>query len=137
MVRQVVLEILYLADFGRFGRILQPRTKMRLYNEAFYLPQNIRNTWYNFYNVHLSCNLIYVRSATCHHRPINTTETIMDNLSDRDPNIVFLSETWLKTNKNHVTATCGYILLHDRRKDRDKELDGGVGILLKLGIQKN
>ena len=61
----------------------------------------------------------------------------MEHLLDRDPSIVFLSETWLKSNKNDVTAlvkTYGYILLHNRRKDREKELGGGVGILLKFGI---
>ena len=62
----------------------------------------------------------------------------MEHLTDCDQSIVFLSETWLKTNKNHVTTllrTYGYILLHDRRKDRNKELGGGgVSILLKLGI---
>ena len=66
---------------------------------------------------------------------INKTETIMEHLLDRDPTIVFLSETWLKSNKNEVTAlvkTYGYKLLHNRCKDREKELGGGVGILLKL-----
>ena len=56
---------------------------------------------------------------------------------DRDPSVVFITETWLKTEKNHVTSLVkdyGYILLHNRRKNRAKELGGGVGILLKIGI---
>ena len=68
---------------------------------------------------------------------INKTSAIMEHLLDRDPSIVFLSETWLKSNRNHVTAlvkTYGYVLLHNRRKNRDKELGGGVGILLKTGM---
>ena len=66
---------------------------------------------------------------------VNKSEPIMEHLLDRDPSIVFISETWLKSNKNDVTAlvsTCGYKLLHNIRKDRQKDLGGGVGILLKL-----
>ncbi len=65
---------------------------------------------------------------------INKTEIIMEHLLDRDPSIVFVSETWLKSDNSHVTAlvkTYGYLLIHNRRKGRDKELGGGVGILLK------
>ena len=68
---------------------------------------------------------------------LKKTEDIMEHLMDRDPAIVFLSETWLKSDKNHVTAlvkTYGYILVHNRRKNREKELGGGVGILLKKYI---
>ena len=58
----------------------------------------------------------------------------MEHLLDRDPGIVFVSETWLKSNKCSVTAlvkTYGYVLVHNRRKDRQKETGGGVGVLLK------
>jgi hypothetical protein len=43
----------------------------------------------------------------------------MEHLIDRDPDIVFLTETWLQYEKNSVTAemkTYGYKLWHDRRK---------------------
>ena len=53
---------------------------------------------------------------------------------DRNPSIAFLQETWLKTKKSHVTALVkdyGYVLIHNIRKNREKELGGGVGILLK------
>ena len=68
---------------------------------------------------------------------INKTVKIMEHLTDHNPSIVFLSETWLKSNKNDVTACVkkyGYILLHNRRQGRQKELGGGVGLLLKTGI---
>ena len=53
---------------------------------------------------------------------ISRIPLIMEHLLDRNPTIVYISETWFN-----------YILLHNRRKDIDKEL-GGVGILLKVGI---
>lgn len=68
---------------------------------------------------------------------INKTESIMEHLKDHNPSVAFISETWLKTDKNHVTSLVkdyGYILLHNRRKNREKELGGGVGILLKSGM---
>ena len=69
---------------------------------------------------------------------INKTPKIMEHLLDRDPKIVFLTETWLKSDVSDVTAlvkTYGYKLVHDRRKNRDKETGGGVGIMLKLGMK--
>ena len=68
---------------------------------------------------------------------VNKTPKIMEHLLDRQPSIVFISETWLKSNRNSVTAltkTYGYNLLHNIRKNRKKELGGGVGILMKLDI---
>ena len=62
----------------------------------------------------------------------------MEHLLDRDPSIVFLQETWLKTNRNNVTALVkeyDYVLLHNIRKNRGKEKGGGVGILLKKDIK--
>ena len=53
---------------------------------------------------------------------------------DRQSDIVFLTETWLQSDNNSITAeakTYGYKFLHDRRKDREKEGGGGVGILVK------
>ena len=61
----------------------------------------------------------------------------MEHVVDLDADIVFLTETWLEEEKNSITAeakTYGYRLLHDRRKDRDKEKGGGVGILVKAKI---
>ena len=69
---------------------------------------------------------------------VNKTPDIMEHLLDRDPSLVFLSETWLKSNRNNVTALVkdyGYILLHNRRKNREKATGGGVGILLKMDLK--
>ena len=62
----------------------------------------------------------------------------MEHLLDHDPNIVFVTETWLKSDVSDITAlvkTRGYKLVHDRRRNRDKETGGGVGIMLKLGTK--
>ena len=58
----------------------------------------------------------------------------MEHLLDCNSDVVFLTETWLQSDENAITAeikTYGYRLLHDRRKDRAKELGGGVGIVIK------
>ena len=57
---------------------------------------------------------------------------------DRKPNIVFLNETWLKSEASDITAlvkTYGYQLVHNRRKNREKETGGGVGVMLKVGTK--
>ena len=62
----------------------------------------------------------------------------MEHIMDRKPNIVFLNETWLKSEASDITAlvkTYGYQLIHDRRKNRDKETGGGVGVMLKHGTK--
>ena len=58
----------------------------------------------------------------------------MEHIKDRMSDIVFLTETWLQSDKNSVTAeakTFGYKFLHDRRKNRSKKRGGGVGVLVK------
>ena len=79
----------------------------------------------------LKCSMWNVTSM------VHKTEDIMEYILDRDYDVVFLSETWLTSDFNHVTAlvkSYGYMLLHNRRKNRLKEIGGGVGILLKLSI---
>lgn len=69
---------------------------------------------------------------------INKTPKIMEHILDRKPGVVFLNETWLKADTSDVTAlikTYGYKLVHNRRKNREKETGGGVGIMLKLGMK--
>ena len=69
---------------------------------------------------------------------INKTPMIMEHLIDRSPDIVFLNETWLKSDTSDITAllkTYGYKLVHNRRKNRAKETGGGVGVMLKLGMK--
>ena len=61
----------------------------------------------------------------------------MEHIRDRDPDVVFLSETWLTSEENHVTAlvkTYGYKLLHNRRKNRQKETGSGVGTLIRTSM---
>ena len=68
---------------------------------------------------------------------VHKTEQIMEHIRDRDPDVVFLSETWLTSEENHVTAlvkTYGYKLLHNRRKNRQKETGSGVGILIRTSM---
>ena len=48
----------------------------------------------------------------------------MEHIVDRGSDIVFITETWLQSDKNSVTAeakTYGYRLLHDKRENREKE----------------
>ena len=43
----------------------------------------------------------------------------------------------MEADRNDITAlikTYGYRLLHNRRKNREKELGGGVGIMLKVSM---
>ena len=61
----------------------------------------------------------------------------MESILDYDPHIAFLTETWLQSDKNTITAeikTYGYSLLHNRRKDRQKDRGGGVGVLIKDNV---
>ena len=61
----------------------------------------------------------------------------MEHILDHDADIVFLTETWLTSDKNDTTAmvnTYGYKLIHTRRQGREKEVGGGVGILLKSSL---
>ena len=58
----------------------------------------------------------------------------MEHILDYNADVVFFSETWMEAVRNDITAIMkshGYKLLHNRRRDREKELGGGVGIMLK------
>ena len=64
----------------------------------------------------------------------NKCPEVMEHVVDNDADIVFLSETWLRSKKNEVTGAVkeyGYTLRHTTRKGRKKEIGGGVGILHK------
>ena len=79
----------------------------------------------------LKCSLWNVRSLN------NKLSGIMEHLMDHGSDVIFLTETWLQSDSNSITAeikTYGYKLLHDRRKDRAKERGGGVGIMVKAGL---
>ena len=63
--------------------------------------------------------------------------SIMEHVLDHNPDVIFLTETWLQDEKNALTAevkTYGYRLLHNPRKDREKERGGGVGIMVRSSI---
>ena len=60
----------------------------------------------------------------------------MEHVIDNSADIAFLTETWLKSQKNAVTAAVqhyNYKLYHCNRTGRSKEIGGGVGILVKVG----
>ena len=67
----------------------------------------------------------------------NKCAQVIEHIKDYDADIVFLSETWMEADRNDITAmlkTVGYKLTHNRRCNRDKDLGGGVGILLKMSL---
>ncbi len=58
----------------------------------------------------------------------------MEHVTDHNADVAFITETWLKSDKNKVTAeikSYGYELKHNIRKDPEKEKGGGVGILVR------
>ena len=62
---------------------------------------------------------------------------VLEHITDYDADIVFVSETWMDSNINEITAavkTYDYELLHCRRDGREKELGGGAGIMLKASL---
>ena len=62
----------------------------------------------------------------------------MEHVIDYNADALFLSETWLKSKNNNVTANFheyGYKLYHNIRRNRAKESGGGVGILVKETIE--
>ena len=61
----------------------------------------------------------------------------MEQLIDNQPDVIFLTETWLTSEKNHITAQIkeyGYLPLHKIRKNREKDRGGGIGILVESNI---
>lgn len=61
----------------------------------------------------------------------------MEHVKDHDADVVFLSETWMQSNNDDITAMIkpyGYKLLHNRRRNRDKAKGGGVGVMLKVSL---
>ena len=67
----------------------------------------------------------------------NKLPALMEHLTDSNPDLVFLTETWLTSEKSNITAEVkeyGYELLHKIRKNREKDRGGGVGVLLRSTI---
>ena len=79
----------------------------------------------------LKCSLWNVCSMN------NKLPELMEHLTDTNRDVIFLTETWLTSEKNDITAEVkdyGYKLLHKIRKHREKDRGGGVGALLKSTI---
>ena len=58
----------------------------------------------------------------------------MEHIIDFETDVAFVTETWMEAEKNDITAMTkkkGYRMLHNRRKGREKEVGGGVGILVR------
>ena len=67
----------------------------------------------------------------------NKCAEVLEHVTDQDADVAFISETWMEADKNDITAeikASGYKLIHNRRKDREKDRGGGVGVMLKTGI---
>ena len=78
---------------------------------------------------------VNLRCAVCNVISMkNMLPKIMKYILDCNSDIVFLSEILLQTDKDPITTeikTYGYLFLHNRRKDCQKQRDEGVGILLE------
>ena len=64
----------------------------------------------------------------------NKCAEVMEHIIDHNAGAVFLTETWMEADKNDITAmvkSYGYTLLHNRRRGREKEIGGGVGVMIK------
>ena len=64
----------------------------------------------------------------------NKCTGIIEHVIDFDNDVMFISVTWLKSKNNNITSTFedyGYKLHHNIRRDRRKEIGGGVGILVR------
>lgn len=80
----------------------------------------------------MSCNLVCVAWNVQSIR--NKCAEVIEHVLDYKADVVFLCETWMEAEKNDITAMIksrGYKLLHNRRVDREKEVGGGVGIMMK------
>ena len=64
----------------------------------------------------------------------NKCAEVLEHVIDFEADVVFVTETWMEAEKNDITAMTkkkGYRMLHNRRKGREKEVGGGVGILVR------
>ena len=55
----------------------------------------------------------------------NKCTEVMEHILDYKADVIFLSETWMSSDDDDITAvikTYGYKLLHNRRRNREKEL---------------
>ena len=67
------------------------------------------------------------------HSIVAKCDEVMEHVIDFDADIVFLSELWLKSDLNSITAKVkdyNYLLHHSIRKNSTKARGGGVGVLV-------
>ena len=67
----------------------------------------------------------------------NKCAEVLEHVIDQKASVVFLTETWMESDKNDITAVIrsyGYTLRHNRRRGREKETGGGVGVLVKSSM---
>ena len=68
----------------------------------------------------------------------NKCSEVMEHIIDYDADLVFVTETWMESDKNDITAMIkdrGYAMIHNRRKNRDKDTGGGVGVIVKSTVK--
>ena len=71
---------------------------------------------------------------------MNKCTEVMEHIADYNADVAFISETWMPNNENDSNATIksyGYKFLHDRRRNREKSIGGGTGIVLKTLVSKH
>ena len=67
----------------------------------------------------------------------NKVTDVMEQVIDHNADVIFITETWLKSDKNKITAEIqeyGYRLKHCVRNDAVKDRGGGVGIAVRSTI---
>ena len=67
----------------------------------------------------------------------NKCAEVMEHVLDQKASVVFLTETWMESDLNDITAVVksyGYTLRHNRRRGRVKETGGGVGVMVKSSM---
>ena len=60
---------------------------------------------------------------------VHKTEKIMEHIMDRDSDIVFLTETWLTSDFNHVTALVKNIIINYYTTEERTDLKRQVVVL--------
>ena len=82
----------------------------------------------------LNFSIINIRSLC------NKYDDFMEHVGDNNFDLVFISETWLSSQKSDCTAffqQFSYVLHHSIRQCRVKDRGGGVGILVKSSLHVN
>ena len=62
----------------------------------------------------------------------------MEDLLANDPKVINITETWLTSERNKTTADIkeyGFLPYHKIRKGRQKEIGGGVGVLVTADVK--